>query len=66
MKRYAKIYKVIALVNSFYSLEGSDHGSKKAVANAIQYCADEVYKLTGKTVNELPNEMDELIEYLKR
>ena len=66
MKRYAKIYKVIALVNSYHSLEGSDPGHKKEVANAISFCDDEVYKLTGKTIHQLPCEMDKLIEYLKQ
>lgn len=66
MKRYAKIYKVIALVNSYHSLEGSDYGDNKEVSKAIAYCDHEVYKLTGKTVHQLPSVMEELIEYLKQ
>lgn len=66
MNRYRKIHKVIALVNSYHSLEGSDHINNGTISKSIYFCDDEVYKLTGKRIHELPCEMDKLINYLKK
>ena len=67
MKRYAKIYKIIALVNSYHSLEGSDYAMNKDVCKAMEYCQSEVCKLTGvDNIHCLPTQMDDLIEYLNK
>ena len=63
MKRYSKVYKVIALWNSYNSLEGSDCTYNKEVIKAMDYCLDEITRL-GYNVNRLPSQIDELIDYL--
>lgn len=66
MQRYRKIYKIIALWNSFNSLEQSDYSAgSKEVDGAMQYCIDEICRL-GVDPNKLPGTMPELIEYLKQ
>jgi hypothetical protein len=64
ISRYKKISKVIALWNSYNSLEGSDFGDNPEVQKAIGYCLDEITRL-GIDIDKLPSEMDKLIEYLK-
>jgi hypothetical protein len=67
MKRFKKISKVIALVNSFHSLASSDHTENPEVVKAMRYCDSEVKKLCGvASILELPYQMDELIKYLKQ
>jgi len=65
MERYAKTYKVIALVNSYHSLCGSSL-EQEEVSKAIDYCESEIKKLIGKDISDLPVQMDKLIEYLKQ
>lgn len=55
------IPEVIALVNRFYALEGSDYTGNESVVAAIGFCNDRVRALTGKTVLELPSYMNDLI-----
>jgi hypothetical protein len=63
MSRYRKISKVIALWNSYCSLEGSDCGDNPEVQKAMDYCLNEIERL-GFDNGKLPSEMDKLIEHL--
>jgi hypothetical protein len=64
MNKYHKISKVIALWNSYCSLEGSDLGDNIEVQKAMDYCLEEIERL-GFDNGKLPSEMDKLIKYLK-
>ena len=65
MKRYRKKYKVIALWNSYHSLDGSDFTLDFNVLKAMEYCLNEIEKL-GFDLDKLPTDMNELIKYLDK
>lgn len=65
MKHYRKIYKVIALWNSYLSLEGSDWSDNPEVSKSMDFCLDEIIRL-GVDPNKLPSHIEELIKYLKQ
>lgn len=63
MKRFSKKYKVIALVNSYHSLEGSDHTYDQNIQKSMQWCVSEIEKL-GYNLWDLPMTTIELIKHL--
>jgi hypothetical protein len=62
--RFRKSCKVIALWNSYYSLMGSNYSMNTDIQNVMNYCLHEITRL-GYDIDELPVQMDDLIEYLK-
>ena len=62
--KHSKVHKVIALWNSYNSLEGSDFTEDKDIQKAMQYCKDEIVRL-GYDVNQIPCDMEKMKVYLK-
>lgn len=65
MIKYRKISKVIALWNSYQSLQGSDYTDNPDVRSTMDYCLNEIIKL-GYNPDDLPVRMENLILYLKK
>lgn len=65
-RRFSRLHKIIALVNSYHSLECSDHTESKEVEGAMAFCEREVCRLLGvDSIFAIPTDMDRLIDYMK-
>jgi len=67
---YRKLLKqeraeVIALLNSYHSLEGSDLTDNRDVARAIEYCNTRISQLTGLFAAQLSGDMLTSIRQIK-
>lgn len=62
--KVGKIPEVIALLNSFHSLEGSDAGDMEYVQAAIIFCKKRIEKLTGRNPFYFTGKLDSAIVQL--
>jgi len=63
--RFSRIEKIIAHLNNYHSLQGSDSDLPE-VYRAMAYSRREVEKLTGLSIFEIPSTFEGAVIFLKK